>query len=117
MKSLFALMMAIFFVATAQAEQSDIVIAASDYSCTDLQEIVNVHGVVYMEGLDSRNVYAHAADACPGDFPNEDRGMWFQTYWETNDGTNCRVGYGCLDYRGAPTDGDLGDGDIPDVKK
>ncbi len=96
------------------AEKSEVVVSAIDYSCAEMQEIVEIHDVVYVEGLGSRNVYANAYDACAGDMPGQDA-YWFQTYWETNDSSACRVGFGCRAYR--THGGDLPDGDIPDTKK
>ena len=96
------------------AEKSDVVVSAIDYSCSEMQEIVIIHDVVFVEGLESRNIYANAEDACAGDLPGQDA-YWFQTYWETNDTSACRVGFGCRAFR--TDNGDLPDTDIPDTKK
>ncbi len=115
MKLLFTIILASLFANTAFADKSDVVVTATDFSCSELQEIVEVHNVVYMKGLDSRNIYANSNDACATERPDDNYAFSFQTYWESNDSTACRVGFGCLTSR--PQNDDLGDEDIPDTKK
>jgi len=97
------------------ANKSNVVVAAIDYSCEEMQDIVAAHAVVFVEGLGSRNVYASEEAACVGEFPDTDS-YSYASYWETNDVSACRVGYACRAFASSD-DGGLGDGDIPDVKK
>ena len=120
MKYILAVALSLLLANTVTAEKSKVVVTAADYSCSDLQEIVDVHGVVFVEGLGSRNVYSKAEDACFGEGHDEDTGYWFQTYWDTNDGVVCRVGFGCRAYRdGNDNDqgDDIDDGELPDNKQ
>ena len=69
-------------------------VRSKDFTCSELQELVQEEGAVKIRSFGSALVYSNAND-CVDDLPVHDDFQVFRSTWNTMDKFFCVVGYRC----------------------